>query len=144
LGFHQTFHTMFCGAILNYLSNKLEMPIYSLEQYRDVFKNPQNLDLIKSFLQTTYKTNSNVPGAKYFEEQIGIEVDSRNKALMSYSGKGKEVYFFPACLSNNEDPYFKMQTGMRGIQDNIELGADYMENSFVNMYQRKYHEEDDS
>ncbi len=144
LGFHQTFHTMFCGAILNYLSNKLEKPIYSLDQYREVFKNSVNLDLINSFLQNAYKTNSNVPGAKYFKEQIGIEVDSRNKALMSYSGKGKEVYFFPNCLSNNEDPYFKMQTGMRGIQDNIELGSDYMENTFVNMYKRKYHEDDDS
>ena len=143
LGFHQTFHTMFCGSILNYLSNKLEMPIYSLEQYRDVFKDSSNLDLIKSFLKKAYSIGSNVPGAKYFENQIGLEVDKRNQALMNYSGKGKEVYFFPNCLSNNDDPYFKMQTGMRGIQDNIELGADDRENNFVNSYKKKYNEEDD-
>lgn len=27
LGFHQTFHSLFCGAILNYMSNKINKPL---------------------------------------------------------------------------------------------------------------------
>ena len=143
LGFHQTFNTLFSGAILNYFSNKHRRAVYSLSAYKLYFSDSKNLEEIKKFLKKSYKISSTVPGAEYFDNQIDIQVEERNDYLMKYSNKGKEIYFFPNCLTDCDDPYFKMQTGMRGIQDNIELGADDTENTFVNNYKKHYLENDD-
>ena len=131
LGFHQTFNTLFCGAVLNYISNTLGRPIYTLSQYRETLKEPDHLDELIAFLKKAYRVNIASPGSDYFRKEIERGVEKRHAYLMNYSGKGNEVFFFPNCLKDSDERYFKMQYGMRGIQDTVLLGALDGENSFV-------------
>jgi len=143
LAFHQTFNTLFCGAILNYLSNTLERPIYSVHNYKTYLSDISNLNLVKEFMKKAYNIKENVPGSRYFLDQIGIEVERRHAYIMDYKKAGKrELNFFPTCLADNLDPYFKMQRGMRGIQDSIELEAEYKDDNFVSTYNQKYLEDE--
>ena len=141
LGFFQTFNTLFCGAILNYLSDVVMRPTYSLEHYKSTFEDSSNLDAIKSFIKESYKTQIGKLGSKFFIDQINVEVEKRNAYLFNYTGQGSSVNFFPKCLADSDDPYFKTQTGMRGIQNSYELRANAFENTFVNAYKKRFGED---
>ena len=91
LGFDQTFTSMFLGALMNYMSNELEEPIYLVKDVKRIFiDNYENLNVVKKkdikkdmlnllvdFLHNSYLTNYDVAGSKYFKESIQKETEDR-------------------------------------------------------------------
>jgi len=140
LGFQQTFHSLFCGAILNYMSYKLDKPIYNVKHIIDVFftVNDQYNDEKKreliSFLRKSYHVDEGMPNSNFMIEKIADETNDRLNYLYRYfSNKANdEKIFFPNVLINNDKKYWKNQFGMRGIQDTVGL-ANYQE-TFIRRY----------
>lgn len=129
IGFKQTFHSLFCGAILNYLSNKLERPIYNIEHIESVFftidvdyNNKRKEELI-DFLERSYHVKEGMPNSEFMIEMIAKGVNERLNYLHEYA-KNPSVNrkeFFPNALDNNDKKYWRRQFGMRGIQDTVNL-----------------------
>ncbi len=136
LGFHQTFNSLFCAAIINYFSNKFSLPIYNVSEVNKIFSENEDFkknreDLI-NFLKVAYGVS--LEKDNYFEENIAKEVESRLNKLSNYKGNNK--YFFPNALKESNDPYFKNQMGMRGIQSEIILKPDYEEEGFISNFKK--------
>lgn len=123
LGFQQTFTSIFCGAILNYVSNKLNRPIYKVDHVNEVFIDPNNRKLLIDFLKTAYLTTSKHPGSAWIDSQISSEAEERLNYLATYCRAQRD--FFPIALADSNIYYYKTQFGMRGIQDEIILTLDY-------------------
>lgn len=119
LGFKQTFTSIFNASILNYLSDKLNKPIYNKEDFIEVFNDSKNVDMLVDFIQKAYMTNSPMKGSEYFKNNIRIETEKRIEYIKNYSGNNTN--FFPNALADSSNKYFKTQFGMRGIQDDIVL-----------------------
>ncbi|NMC04513.1 MAG: hypothetical protein GYA24_04835 [Candidatus Lokiarchaeota archaeon] len=119
LGFLQTFTSLFSAAILNYYSNKLEQPIYKVEDVNTIFKEKKNRDDLVAFLKKAYAVDAPSPQSKWMEANIPTEADHRLNYLCSYTGAQK--WFFPNALKDSEEYYFKTQYGMRGIQPEINM-----------------------
>ena len=120
LGFKQTFTSVFCAGVLNYMSNYLEIPIYTTEQFNEVFADNDNRQLLIDFIKKAYISNSDMLGADFFDSSIEKETIERIELLANYTGS--ETNYFPRALkdrSNNR--YYKTVYGMRGIQDEIVL-----------------------
>lgn len=134
LGFKQTFTSLFCGAILNYMSVQLEMPLYSVEAVNEMFSGDfvDNRDVLIEFLKRAYYVHLDEKGSEWYEKRIPREVEERLNYLETYSKKN--IYFFPNALKDCEDPYYKTQYGMRGIQDEVALILNYRSNNFVKRY----------
>lgn len=133
LGFKQTITSVFCGAILNYISNVIEKPLYTVEDVNTFFADPVNRDLLKKFITDTYYVDMPRVGALWIKERIGEEVEDRLNYLARYSGSA-EKFFFPNALRKCEDKYFKTQYGMRGIQEEITLKLNENYTGLVNKY----------
>lgn len=129
IGFKQTFHSLFCGAILNYISNRLEKPIYNIDHIESVFftpdaeyNNKRKEELIE-FLERSYHVKEGMPNSEFMIEMIAKGVNERLNYLHEYatnpSVNRKE--FFPNALDNNDKKYWRRQFGMRGIQDTVNL-----------------------
>ena len=118
LGFKQTFTSVFNGAILNYLSDVLETPLYTVKDVKKALSNENNKKLIIDFIKNAYVVDSEEIGSDYFEENIENEVNIRIDHLHNY--KGAET-FLPYALADSPNVYFKTQTGMRGIQDSVNV-----------------------
>lgn len=138
LGFRQTFHSLFCGSILNYLSDLLERPIYSVDDIQDVFFSNRDSEEYKKeivgFLNECYGVGERRPTSEFLKEEIPKQAEQRLKRLREYSGNNTS--YFPNALEDNEDPYYKMQYGMRGIQDTLRI-RDYKEKPFIEKYHRR-------
>lgn len=120
LGFKQTFTSVFCAGVLNYLSDILEKPIYGVEEFNRVLNEDENKRLLINFIKEAYISNSDMLGADYFDETIEKETNERIDYLADYSGSNTN--YFPNALKERADnKYYKIQTGMRGIQDSIVL-----------------------
>ncbi|MGI6447689.1 MAG: helicase-related protein [Methanobrevibacter boviskoreani] len=119
LGFKQTFTSIFCATILNYLSNVLEKPIYNLDDFREVVSTESNRNLIINFIIKAYVVNSDIKGSEDICEKIDMETKERIDYLERYSGVSNS--FFPNALKDCDNKYYKTQFGMRGIQDSIVL-----------------------
>ncbi|MHA1250554.1 MAG: helicase C-terminal domain-containing protein, partial [Candidatus Helarchaeota archaeon] len=133
LGFKQTITSIFCGAILNYISNEIEKPLYTVDGVNTFFMDPSHRDMLKDFIKEAYYTDMPRIGALWIKEKIGEEVDDRLNYLVKYSGSD-EKFFFPNALRKCEDKYFKTQYGMRGIQDEITLKLNDNYTGLVNKY----------
>ncbi|MBE6495226.1 MAG: hypothetical protein E7Z78_02165 [Methanobrevibacter thaueri] len=118
LGFKQTFTSVFCAAVLNYMSNLLEKPLYTVEEFNRVFVEDMNKRLLINFIKEAYISNSDMLGADFFDETIEQETIDRIEYLANYTGS--EMYYFPSALKDQKDnKYYKTQFGMRGIQDSL-------------------------
>ena len=60
-------------------------------------------------------------GAEYFRANIENEVNMRIDFLNKYTGS---YTFLSDVLADCNNKYFKTQTGMRGIQDNVNVKRD--------------------
>ncbi len=58
LGFKQTFTSLFCAGVLNYMSDLLEKPIYTVEEFNRVFADDENRRLLINFIKRAYISNS--------------------------------------------------------------------------------------
>uniref|UniRef100_UPI00386CE162 helicase-related protein n=1 Tax=Methanobrevibacter sp. TaxID=66852 RepID=UPI00386CE162 len=118
LGLKQTFTSVFCAGVLNYMSDILEKPIYTVEEFNKVFVDDMNRRLLINFIKKAYISDSDMLGADFFDETIENETVERIEYLADYTGS--ETFYFPNALkdcSNNK--YYKTQFGMRGIQDSL-------------------------
>jgi len=129
IGFEQTFHSLFCGAILNYMSDKLERPIYNIDHIESVFftsdieyNNKRKEELVE-FLERSYHVKEGMPNSEFMIEMIAKGVNERLNYLHEYSRNPSvnRKEFFPNALDNNDKKYWRRQFGMRGIQDTIKL-----------------------
>lgn len=118
LGFKQTFTSIFNAAVINYLSNVLEKPCFNLKEVNRALNNKNNRQMVIDFIKNAYVVDNDDMGADYFRENIEIEVDKRINYLRDYKGDETSL---PYVLEDSPYTYFKTQTGMRGIQDNINV-----------------------
>ena len=118
LGFKQTFTSVFCAGVLNYMSNLLQKPIYTTEEFNRVFSDEMNRQLLINFIKEAYISDSDMLGANFFEENVEKEVIERIDYIADYTGS--ETSYFPNALKDQSDnKYYKTQFGMRGIQDEL-------------------------
>ena len=99
------------------VSDLLEKPIYTTDEFNKVFSNDVNKKLLINFLKESYISNSDMLGADFFEENIEMEVMDRIEKLADYDGS--ETFFPSALKDRDNNKYYKTQFGMRGIQDEI-------------------------
>ena len=117
LGFKQTFTSVFCASVLNYMSDLLEKPIYTTDEFNKVFSNEMNIKLLTNFIKEAYVSDSNMLGANFFENSIEDEVMDRIEKIADYDGS--ETFFPSALKDRDNNKYYKTQFGMRGIQDEL-------------------------
>ena len=117
LGFKQTFTSVFCAGVLNYMSDLLEKPIYTVDEFNKVFADEMNRRLLMNFIKKAYISNSEMLGSDFFDNNIKDEMDERIEYLANYTGS--ESFYFPNALKDTNNKYYKTQFGMRGIQDEI-------------------------
>jgi len=135
LGFKQTFTSIFCAAILNYISNEIESPLYTVEAVNNHFQDDENKNHLFAFIKEAYYSKNNKVGSDWFHSNINSETEKRLNYLKKYSGSVHKN-FFPNALRDSQKPYFKTQYGMRGIQDEIVLRLNDEFGGFVDKYQR--------
>ncbi|MBN1213835.1 MAG: hypothetical protein JXA99_00180 [Candidatus Lokiarchaeota archaeon] len=136
LGFKQTITSIICGAILNYISNIIEKPLYTVEDVNKFFADPSHRKLLKDFITEAYYVDMPRVGSLWIKERIGEEIDDRLNYLAKYTGSA-EKNFFPNALRKNEDKYFKTQYGMRGIQEEVTLKLNENYTGLVQKYIKK-------
>jgi len=136
LGFKQTITSIFSAAILNYISNLYERPIYRVEDVNELFDDNENRKLLIEFIQEAYYTEMKRVGVDWVRKKIGDEVETRLNYLKKYSGS---IYknFFPNALRDSMDKYYKTQYGMRGIQEQITLKLNANYANFIHKFQNK-------
>lgn len=115
LGLHQTLTSVFNASILNYYSNIIEKPLYSVDEVKDIFSKEKHRKNLIDFIQSVYITDSSMKGSSDFKKIIPNEVEDRLTYLHNYNGG--ETNFFPNALKDCGNKYYKTQYGMRGIQD---------------------------
>ncbi|MBD3229329.1 MAG: hypothetical protein GF329_14185, partial [Candidatus Lokiarchaeota archaeon] len=135
LGFKQTITSIFCASILNYISDEAEQPIYTVNQVNSYFEDRKEVEKLIKFIRNAYYSNYKKVGAQWIRDKISDEVEERVNYLKKYTNS-KNKFFFPNALRDCENPYFKTQYGMRGIQAEVclRLQDDYVE--FVKKYQK--------
>lgn len=119
LGLKQTFTSVFCASVLNYMSDLLKKPIYTVDEFNKTFADDMNKDLLISFIKKAYVSDSDMLGADFFDEAIEKETEDRINCLAEY--EGSEIFFPNALKDRSNNKYYKTQFGMRGIQDSIVL-----------------------
>ncbi|VVB86322.1 DEAD/DEAH box helicase [uncultured archaeon] len=110
LGLQQTINSMFCAGIMNYLSNKNGRPIYLKSQVRELTS--KDHEELVEFISKTY-------GKTGLDLNIHDEVEKRINQIIN--GNDKEKEFFPNILTKSGEPFFRNQSGMRGIQKQLVL-----------------------
>lgn len=127
LGFKQTFTSIFSAALLNYLPNVTGQITYKPEMAKRVLQNEDNKESLIDFIKKAYKSDSQMLGADFFDEQIPKEFNERADYLIRAVAP---EFTFTNTLKNNGDKYYKTQFGMRGIQEQISLTSANSDNNF--------------
>jgi len=136
LGFKQTITSIFCAAILNYISDVEEIPLYTVKAVNQFFDFSDNRKKLVDFIKDAYYTNLNRVGASWVRDQIGDEVEERLNYLKTYSGSIHKN-FFPNALRDSMEKYYKTQYGMRGIQEQITLKLNERYSTFISKYKKR-------
>jgi hypothetical protein len=110
LGLQQTINSIFCAGIINYLSNKKGKPYY-LKSHIGELTLKDKEELVE-FIKKTY-------GKSGLDIDIHSEVEKRINQITN--GTSKEKDFFPNILTKSGEPFFRNQSGMRGIQKQLVL-----------------------
>ena len=118
LGFKQTFTSIFNASILSFLSDKIETIIYNREDVIKALSDEKNKQSLINFINKAYLSDSKELGAEYFRNNIEIEVNKRINHLIEYTGPEN---FLSRVLEDSSERYFKVQSGMRGIQDTVNV-----------------------
>lgn len=121
LGFKQTFTSIFNASILTYLSDCLETSIFNLKDVKKYLSDEKNRQLVVDFIKKVYISDCGALGADYFRDNIENEIDERIDYLNKYTGPEK---FLAGVLADCDRKYYKTQSGMRGIQDTVNVKKD--------------------
>lgn len=139
LALDQTITSILSGMIMNVESHLLKMPLYNLDNIKSNL-DKDDIDEIKDLIIRFYRTDLNIPGGVEFEKTIPRHVDKRFKAFERYS---KEKSYFPNHFGElrKSDPkkyhYFKNQSGMRGISDQLVIGLDGNDRKIFEKFKRR-------
>ncbi|MBD3215245.1 MAG: hypothetical protein GF311_21740 [Candidatus Lokiarchaeota archaeon] len=136
LGFKQTFTSVFCASILNYLSNVEEKPLYKVDHINNYFEDREKVKNLINFIRKAYYSDYDKVGAQWVKDQISCETERRINYLKKYTNSANK-FFFPNALRDCEDPFFKTQYGMRGIQEEVCLRLDDNYRKFIEKIQRR-------
>lgn len=110
LGLKQTVNSIFCAGIINYLSHKKGKPLYLKSHVKELMlKDKQEL---VEFVRKTYLKSG-------IDMKIDEEIEARITQIIE--GNAKEKEFFPNILTKSGEPFFRNQSGMRGIQKQLAL-----------------------
>ncbi len=110
LGLKQTINSIFCTGIINYLSYKKGKPLYLKSHVSELtLKDKQEL---VEFVRKTYSKSG-------IDMKIDEEIEARINQIINSDAKEKE--FFPNILTKSGEPFFRNQSGMRGIQKQLVL-----------------------
>jgi len=137
LGFYQTFTSVFNAAIMNYLSDDIEEPMYNIDAIKRIINDNSNTlkNKLIDFIKTAYISDSTMKGADFYRNSINYEVERRLKYLIEYDGVEKS--FFPNALRDCDEMYFRTQFGMRGIQSEVILKPIGIDLDFIDMEENK-------
>ena len=136
LGFKQTFTSVFCAAILNYMSDLEEKPMYKVDTVNILFDDVSKRKILIDFIQEAYYTSLREVGVSWVRDQVASEVEERLNYLKKYSSSLNKN-FFPNALRDSMDKYYKTQYGMRGIQEQITLKLNENYTNFIHKYQKR-------
>ena len=128
IGFKQTLTSIFTASVLNYMSNSLNKPLYKLNEFKKVFSNEDNRKEIIEFIKKVYLCDKNLEESKDICKKIDEEINDRIDKIMD-SSYPKSTFIVNALKESN-NPYYKTQYGMRGIQDEITLDSDNKDDFF--------------
>jgi len=109
----QTITSIFCGGILNYISNEKGKPIYQKGEIKKL--EDRYWDDLMEFIQNVY--------GQQLEIDLGEEIQERKNQIIQDDDYG-DNWFFPQILTESGDRYYKTQTGMRGIQKQFTIELD--------------------
>lgn len=110
LGMRQTINSLFCAGIINYLSNKKDEPLYLKKDVVNLSQDDKKA--LIDFITRIY-------GKQSLDIDVSDEVEKRITYLVRR--KGGDNDFLPNALNESGDPYYRNQTGMRGIQKTLAL-----------------------
>jgi len=110
LGLYQTFNSIFCAAIINYLSNKKGRPLYRKKDILNL--TPLEQKELVDIIQKAY-------GRAILEIDISKEANDRLNQIREGSDANKR--FFPDILADSGEYFYRNQLGMRGIQQQLRL-----------------------
>lgn len=111
LGLMQTINSIFCAGIINHMSSQKGRPLYRKKDIEDLTSSEQ--ENVVEFIEKAY-------GQPLLDDiTISDEVQARINEIIH--GKDKDTVFFPNILTNSGNPYFRTQSGMRGIQKHLTL-----------------------
>lgn len=109
LGIKQTLNSVFCAGIIQYISNLKGTPVI---HKKDVVRlAPEDVSKLIDFIKSSYGTIVDV--------NIDLETEERLKQIRL--SRDPDSQYFPNILSATMDYYYRNQTGMRGIQENLTL-----------------------
>ena len=134
LGVYQTFTSIFCASILNYLSDKYNQPLYKVEQINNLLANEEVKEELITIILRAYGVSDDIVDSKFLYEYVPKEVEQRLKFLREYRGESRNLNFFPNALRTSRDFYYQTQFGMRGIQDEVILQPVFYETDFVKRF----------
>jgi len=106
----QTLTSIFCGGIINYLSNENGKPIYKKGDVKKLEDN--DWDKLVEFIKNVY--------GRELEINVADEIQER-KNQITEDKDFSDGRYFPRVLAENGDRYYQTQTGMRGIQKKFVL-----------------------
>lgn len=126
LSLEETFTSIFNASILNYISAVTGKPLYRRNDVIKAFSDPKNKENLLSFLNKVYRTDEDREGAYYFFKTIPKLLDDRLQCIFDDADQGEHYFPFIFDSLANGDKYYAVQSGMRGIQDNVIFGpSDY-------------------
>lgn len=119
LSLHETFTSVFNGALMNYVSAILDRPLFKRGEVVKALSEQKNKDSLLEFLNKVYRVDSEFDGSEYFKMEIPNMMNDRLEHIFEEEDIGKD--YFPLIFDSlaNSDRYYSTQLGMRGIQDNV-------------------------
>ena len=104
----QTINSIFCAGVLHFLSNKLGKPIYNKSHLDSISSDDPIWNEFEQFIYRVY-------GRTLDDVNLSAEIDERRICVRT-STVSRDSDLITKVLATHPNPYFRTQTGMRGIQ----------------------------
>lgn len=119
LSLKETFTSIYNASILNYMSAVLERPLHRRKDVLNMLSESKNRERLLEFIQRVYRSDDDHKGSDFFKGEIPKMVQEWSESIERIDDQGKK--FFPLIFDflASVDKYYTVQSGMRGIQDNV-------------------------
>ena len=109
LGMLQTINSIFCATIIQHLSEMANGPLIHKEDVKKLSL-AQSQELVK-FIKSVYGVPISI--------NLDMEIELRLRQIKNSTSRDTD--FFPNVLAQSRQPFYKNQSGMRGIQQQLVL-----------------------